>query len=390
MKGSPRIALVVPTFPKLSETFIVRHFLGLRAQGLDVHVVCDASPPEAWSVFPELQAEAQRVHLNPPTQPRWQVALRAPLALAKRVGKIPRRAWKLAYRDAALLDLAPDLVHWEFGATLVGREGLKELLDARFLVSFRGYDLSHSGLDDPHYYDRLWQVADGVHVLGEFLRQRARERGCPLEPTLIPPAVPLPPAAPLANAAPSAIETARPIHLVSVGRADWKKGGEYALQAVAELVARGFELKYTVVGDGDFFEALAFARHQLGLEQVVELPGALPPAEVARTLATADIFLHLAVSEAFGNAVLEAQAAGLPVVCSDAGGLRENVVDGETGLVVPRRDPAAAAAALATLIADPALRQRLGAAGRRRVAEFFTLERQTAAFVALYRQMLGS
>src|SRR5262249_3263236 len=102
----------------------------------------------------------------------------------------------------------------------------------------------------------------------------------------------------------------------------------------------------------------------------------------------ADVFLHAGISEGFCNAVLEAQAMMLPVVCSDADGLRENVVDGETGFVVPRRNPAALAEKLAGLAANPAQRQVLGAAGRRRVLSHFQVKDQIPAFERLYRQVL--
>jgi colanic acid/amylovoran biosynthesis glycosyltransferase len=332
------------------------------------------------------------VHRNPPTAPRWRALLGAPWVLLWLLLRRPRlwrhafspRKLALLYRDAALAALAPALVHWQFGAVAVGREGLADLLPGRWLVSFRGYDLNHTGLDRPDFYAALWRAADAVHVLGEHLARRAAERGCPPELPL----VRIPPAVGLA-AERSPVPAGGPLRVLSVGRAEWKKGGEYALQAIALLVARGIELRYVMVGDGELFEALAFARHQLGLEERVELRGALPPAAVQEELARADVFLHLAVSEAFCNAVLEAQAAGVPVVCSDAGGLPENVADGETGFVVPRRDPAAAAARLAQLAADPGLRARMGAAGRARVARLFDPERQLDAFEALYREVLA-
>lgn len=79
----------------------------------------------------------------------------------------------------------------------------------------------------------------------------------------------------------------------------------------------------------------------------------------------------------------------LPVVCSDAGGLPENVADGETGFVIPRRDPQALAAKLAQLASDPGLRQRMGQAGRERVLRSFKLQEQIAAFEQLYQELLA-
>jgi colanic acid/amylovoran biosynthesis glycosyltransferase len=74
----------------------------------------------------------------------------------------------------------------------------------------------------------------------------------------------------------------------------------------------------------------------------------------------------------------------LPVVCTDAGGLPENVVQGKTGIIVPRRDAAALGDALARLAGDPALRSQMGSAGRSRVSSEFLLRNQIAAFGALY------
>jgi len=129
------------------------------------------------------------------------------------------------------------------------------------------------------------------------------------------------------------------------------------------------------------------AVHDLGLADHVRLLGAVPHDGVLEEMRAADLLLHPAVSEGFGNAVMEAQAAGLPIVCTDADGLRENIVDGETGFAVPRRDPAAMAAAI-TRLTDPGLRARMGAAGRRRVAERFQPDRQIDAFVALYEETI--
>jgi glycosyltransferase involved in cell wall biosynthesis len=99
--------------------------------------------------------------------------------------------------------------------------------------------------------------------------------------------------------------------------------------------------------------------------------------------------VHAAVSEGFGNAVLEAQAAGLPVVCTDAEGLTENVEADVTGLVVARRDPAALAAAILRLARDPEQRVAMGEAGHRRARERFRLADQRAAFAAFFREVAG-
>lgn len=93
--------------------------------------------------------------------------------------------------------------------------------------------------------------------------------------------------------------------------------------------------------------------------------------------------------EGFPNALLEGMAAGNPMVVTDAGGSPEIVVDGETGFVVPVGDVEAIAGAITRLIEDPALRRRMGEAGRKRVEECFTTDRLVANMTRLYEELLA-
>ena len=110
--------------------------------------------------------------------------------------------------------------------------------------------------------------------------------------------------------------------------------------------------------------------HQLGIATRTEFIGAVAHADVPRWLNCMDIYAAPSRldSESFGVAAIEACACALPVVVSDVDGLSEVVLDGETGIVVPRNDVPALQAALTRLVLDPALRQRLGREGRAHVA----------------------
>ena len=138
---------------------------------------------------------------------------------------------------------------------------------------------------------------------------------------------------------------------------------------VAQLYDLSVAFEAITFETADHREAVAFWRHQLDLEGEVTLLGSVPPDEVARQLDWADVFLHAATSEGFCNAVVEAQAHGVPVVCTDADGLAENVEHDVTGLVVPRRDPAALAEAITRLAADGERRAAMGEAGPARVED---------------------
>jgi colanic acid/amylovoran biosynthesis glycosyltransferase len=185
-------------------------------------------------------------------------------------------------------------------------------------------------------------------------------------------------------------DASAPLRILSVGRLEWKKGYEDAMLAVRKLLDRGVPYRYRILGDGEYLGAVSFLRHELRLEGVVDLLGARPRSDVLREMQEADVLLHAATSEGFSNAVMEAQAMELPVVCSDADGLSENVADGETGFVVPRRDSDAMADKLELLARDPALRRRMGQAGRQRVLENFRLDDQIDRFEDLYHRVLGT
>lgn len=401
------ITLVVPVFPKLSETFIVNKFLGLLERGHDVRLVVQQLDLAAWAHFPQLKTRpelARRVCVRGSSSKFFLLRLGA--LLAQVVGQTPYRAfayiwngskaigWNVLrtfFRDLPVIATAREIVHFEFGtlATEAARTG--RWLGCKVVTSFRGYDLNYVGLEEPGYYDEVWKSTDAVHCLGEDLWRRALRRGCPqTKPhALIPPAIDTEYFKPANRDYPHPVGTAgRPLRVLSVGRLEWKKGYEYALAAIRLLLDQGIAAEYRIVGTGEYLEAVMFCRHQLGLEDQVTVAGAAPPAVVKSHLEWADVFLHAAVSEGFCNAVLEAQAMELPVVTTDADGLAENVQDGVTGFVVRRRDPRALAERLARLAADAGLRARLGAAGRKRVVEQFQLPRQIDAFERLYQEVL--
>jgi glycosyltransferase involved in cell wall biosynthesis len=177
----------------------------------------------------------------------------------------------------------------------------------------------------------------------------------------------------------------RPMTIVSVGRLRPPKDFLTLLRALA-LLEPG-TARTLVVGDGPQRPALAAAVRDLGLTGAVDLLGERD--DVAELLAGADVFALCSASEGLPMSVLEAMAAGLPVVASDVGGVPELVRDGETGLLVPPARPAALASALERLAADAALRRRLGEAGRRRAEEHFDIAACRRAHLRLYRSFLS-
>jgi len=153
----------------------------------------------------------------------------------------------------------------------------------------------------------------------------------------------------------------------------------------------GTELKLLLVGDDPFgdgrqrTEALA---RELDLGSACVFTGVRR--DVPDLMAASDVFVMSSLWEGLGLVFLEAMATGLPVVSTRVSAIPEVVVDGETGLLVPPADDAALADALVRLAREPALRARLGAAGRARVRERFGLERMIDETLAVYAEVLAT
>jgi glycosyltransferase involved in cell wall biosynthesis len=172
--------------------------------------------------------------------------------------------------------------------------------------------------------------------------------------------------------------------IVSVGRLQTPKDPLLFLRALA-LVRGPFSA--SLVGDGPDRAAVERELERLGLGGRVRLQGTRD--DVPELLASSHVFVLSSQSEALPVSVLEAMAAGLPVVATRVGGVPELVVDGETGLLVPAGDSPGLAAALQRMVDDPALRARLGAAGRARVEKHFRLDMFLEAHLDLYRRALA-
>jgi colanic acid/amylovoran biosynthesis glycosyltransferase len=401
-----RLVLVVPAFPQLSETFIASKVAGLLERGWDVHVVCRDLLPANTSPFgPAIQrmfAEG-RVHAEPRLERSPVGALRAASAVAGAAVASPWRTashWRRALRtarpgaptscilDSPLVQLAPSLVHFEFGTLALGRTHTLVANDMPYSLSFRGYDVNFHRLRDGAIYGDACRDAQGVHVLGEDLKRRAIARGCPLNArfAVIPPAIDVDFFCP-GNEVRPVNGGARRLRILSVGRLEWKKGYEHAIEAVRQLVARGCDVEYRIVGDGGHVLAINVAVDQAGLADRVTLLGKRDREAVREELRAADLFLHAAVSEGFCNAVLEAQAVGCPVVVTNADGLAENVAHGETGLVVPTYSAPALADAMEELLRDAPRRSRMGQQGRERVAGTFRIEQQIDRWEQFYGEL---
>jgi len=173
---------------------------------------------------------------------------------------------------------------------------------------------------------------------------------------------------------------------VAMMRAGDKLASYRALAAaLGRLTDRPWQL--LVLGDGPARPQVETAFGPLAAR--VRYAGATEPQATATALASADLFVWPAVNEAYGMALLEAQAAGCPAVCGDVGGVSAILSDRETGRLVPPHDPDAFAGAVGELLDDPAVRATMGAAARTKVARSHTIDTAAQRLSALLAEVTG-
>jgi glycosyltransferase involved in cell wall biosynthesis len=178
----------------------------------------------------------------------------------------------------------------------------------------------------------------------------------------------------------------RPRKVVVVANLRPEKGHEVLIDAAARVLGEFPDATFEVVGGGPQLSTLRARCAALQLAHAVTFVG--HQEDVAARLAAADIFTLPSRSEAFPNAVLEAMAAGLPIVASAVGGICELLDHDRTGLLVPAGDADALASGLQDLMSDPERAGRLGAAARLAAETRYSFDRMVGAFDALYRDEL--
>jgi glycosyltransferase involved in cell wall biosynthesis len=195
------------------------------------------------------------------------------------------------------------------------------------------------------------------------------------------------------HSVPSALtDSATPL-IGLVGRITAWKGQHIFLEAAA-IVRRTFpQARFQIIGSAMFGEDAYEARlramvRDFALEDCVEFTGFR--ADVQDLIGRLIILVHASTTgEPFGQVVIEGMAAGKPIVATKGGGVPEIVVDGETGLLVPMGQAAPMADALMRLLADPAMAQSMGRAGRQRVSDQFTIQHTARKVEAIYGKLLS-
>lgn len=390
------VAYLFERFPSFGQTFCYREVVELERQGVNVHVFSIRrpvdEPEQAWD-----DAIVQRVHYLP--QEKALVAEVDRVLKTDAVSDDVREAVKNWGRQSDFLRLYQAV----YAGIQIQQKGLRHVhahfagMAARtacWINRFFGVPFTFTAHANDIFAPRdfvvslvkLFESAAAVVTVSDFAVKQLQER--------------FPESAAKIHRVYNGVDVSRfppadfngavPV-IVSIGRLIEKKGFGDLIEACALLRATGRAFECRIIGEGPLEEALRAQIAAAGLESSVQLTGPRTQAQIATELAGATAFVLPCRRQSDGGmdnlptVIMEAMAAGLPVISTPLAGVPEMVEDAISGELVPEHDPAALAAAIGRLIDDPVRAHQLGTSGRRIAREKFSIEESAKQLLELFK-----
>jgi glycosyltransferase involved in cell wall biosynthesis len=399
-----RIAYLTGQYPRATDTFIQREVAALRASGVHVQTFSVRRPPMNENVGPEQQAERERTRYLLPCSPWTLTASVAKLKLTSPLRYLRALRLAMSVRQPGIKALAYNLFYLAEACVLaeqMRKDNLTHLHNhfgdssctvAMLAAELGGFTFSFSlhgpGIFfEPHHWrlDEKLRRALFVCNISHFCRSQAMifcppdkwDRlhivHCGVEPELFEPIT----------------HSGQGTRLLTVGRLASVKGVPVLLDAVKTLLKSHPKLTLTVVGDGPERKAFEQRAAGLGIDNHVKFVGYQSQTQVRQRLSETDLFVLPSFAEGVPVVLMEAMAAGVPVVATRIAGIAELVDDNQSGRLVPPGNGEALTHAIDALLNDPGTRNALGQAGRRKVQAEFNIAKESAWLRRVMTSALG-
>jgi colanic acid/amylovoran biosynthesis glycosyltransferase len=410
-----KIAFLINKFPALSETFILSQITGLIDRGHDVDIYADG-PREEAKIHPDVEKYRLlericyynlRYHRPKNKFRRVVKALRMagqmfsnnPAAILRSLNvlKFGREALSLTvfYTVLPFVGKGPyDIVQCHYGRCGVLGVFLRDMgvITGKIVTMVHGYDVT-AYVRSQNYrgYAELFKKGDLFIHASAHMRQVLLELGCD-ERKMVMHHVTVDTRQ--FEFTRRILRDGEEVNLLTVGRLVEKKGIEYSIRAVAKALRTYPTIRYRIAGDGILRPHLQALIDQLGVGDRIELLGWKSQEEIRQLYAEAHLFILASVTasdgdqEGQGLVLQEAQAMGLPVICTRHNGFPEGVLEGKSALLVSERDPEALAQQLEHLIRYPAKWPEMGQAGRAFVEAHYDHNLLTEQLINLYQRLL--
>ncbi len=401
-----KIALILNSFPEISEKFLLNHIIGLIKAGADIEIFASHRPrtDKRHDLFFEYNVEKYLRYVDVPRSIKTRF-LRAPLLFCALLFRNPKAAFealrfhkyrtvaknmKLLYFGTMFAGKSFDVVHCHFGANGLIGAYLKECGFCKKLVTaFHGSDINSypkkHGLD---VYRTLYAKGDLVTSNTNFTKAKIVANGCPEECIRIVPEC-------LIASEYEGMDRSRiiPDSVLTVGRLEEKKGHRYALEAIAQIRKEIPGVQYFMAGEGSLEGELRAYADKLGIADCCHFAGVCTNSQVKELYSTCAVFTLPSVTasngdmEGQGLVIQEAQICGLPVVTTLHNGIPDGLLDGKSGYLVPEKDSRALAEKILILLRDTSLRSTMGAQGKAYVAGKYDIGIITSNLMGYYNEI---
>lgn len=322
-----RILVIETYFPPVSSTAVLNQITGLIDEGHTVHIYAKKRGPLHWA-----HADIKKYNL-------MNYAIFN--SLPKNLDSYDIIYCMFGYRGKEFVDA---LEH-------------RSLRHAKIVTCFRGADITKYVKNNSHnYYRKLFAKGDIFLPVCHYFKKKLKYLGCKTEKITVHPSAIDCTFFPYTS---RMFQPEKPLKLVSVSRLIKKKGLQYSIKAVAQLIEKYPKIQYTIAGFGPLKEELEKLIDSLGAQHNIKLIGRISQEEVVTLLNEADIFILPSVTDKSGdqegipNSIKEAMAIGLPAISTDHAGIPELIQDGISGFLVPEHDIQALVEKIEYLIQHP-------------------------------------
>jgi colanic acid/amylovoran biosynthesis glycosyltransferase len=403
-----KIAFIVQVFPALSESFILNQITYLIDRGHTIEIISHNRTGETL-----LHKSVVDYGLLSKTSFAYSIPRSKTLRRLKAVALVgckfltaPRRTvrflkacWQgkgrfdfpALFLGLRCLDKSFDLIHAHFGPSGNSGLALKRIgVAPKLITTFHGYDIRMALAGNRNMYRDLFAGADRLLACSHYTSDCLLELGA--DPSIVqdhPMGIDL-------ERFPIRDYSVRPqrdeVLILTVGRYVPDKALEFGIEAFARVKKRFplRKLRYEMVGYGSEEEKLRRLIRELRLDDCIHLLGPKDYAGVIERLYAADLFLLPSRVEALGTVLLEAQAAGLPIVSTDTGGLRFSVVPDRSAFLVPTEDSDALANAMCRLIDNPQIWPEMARIGREHIESNFDLRQLNRRLETLCAELVNA
>lgn len=402
-----RIAVVVDTFPTVSETFVVNQIIGFIESGHDVQIFAFYKGPEQ-KIHDSINQFGLLDRVTYPrnfTKQKYKSALKffyfllincfslnylLLLELLFKLAFNSSRLERIEFLQWFIFNKPFDLVHAHFGPIgqrMSSLKRYKSLKKTRLFNSFHGYDLSPCQLDyNKIRYGELFKYADGFIVNTPYLKSILKEVKGNLNNVHE-----IPVGLDTNFFRPAKLER-RPDSILFCGRLIKLKAPDLAIKIAYELTKKGIEIHLSIAGTGEMENELRNLVRLLNITKNVSFLGEVSQEEVKVLMNTHQVFLfpgrHDPITgraETQGLVIQEAQAMQLPVLVSDAGGMKYGLIDGETGFVIRENDISSFVEKILFLFNSPNHLKIMGVAGRSFVKKYYSFDLITKKHLEVFK-----